>query len=69
MAISIQQMLDEARNAYHRLMTQGGVIEVRDQNGEMVRYSAMNSARLAAYIAELERKLGGMAPSPMKVWF
>lgn len=64
-------MLDNARAAYHQLMTGGQVAEFRDQNGEMVRYSAANRLALAAYIKWLESQLGIAAPSsaPMRVWF
>ncbi len=49
-----QQLLDDARAAYHRLMTGKSVREVRDQNGETVTYTVANAAKLAAYIAQLE---------------
>lgn len=66
-----QEMLDEARKAYHLLLTGGSVAEFRDQNGEMVRYSAANRWALANYIQWLEGQLGlgVLSKGPMRVWF
>lgn len=50
-------LLTEARAAYHKLMTGISLVEVRDQNGETVRFSQINSKSLYAYIQELERQL------------
>lgn len=56
--------------AYHRLMTGQSAVEFRDQNGEMVRYSAVNASRLQGYILELKRQLGiGSTSAPMRAWF
>lgn len=70
MALTKQQMLDDARAAYHRIMTGANVVEFKDQNGESVRYSAANSAKLASYIRQLETELGEKPPMrPTGVWF
>ena len=61
--------LEEARTAYHNLTIRGYVKVVVDQNGERVEYGASNSARLAAYIAELERAIGDRTPGPMQFVF
>lgn len=50
----IQLLLDEARVAYHSLMMGQALVEVRDQNGELVRFKAANRADLYAYIQRLE---------------
>lgn len=65
-----QQMLDEAQSAYHSLMIGQGVAEVRDQNGEVVRYSRSDVNKLANYIAWLKAELGitTTAVGPMRVW-
>ncbi|RWE33897.1 gpW family head-tail joining protein [Mesorhizobium sp.] len=68
--MTIQETLDEAKAAYHELLTGRAVAEFRDQNGETVRYQAANAFRLAAYIQELENKLSTECrPSaPMQFW-
>lgn len=53
----IKALLTEARAAYHKLMTGTALVELRDQNGESVRFSAINRAALYAYIQDLERLL------------
>lgn len=75
MALTTQQALADARQAYHNLLTGQAVAEFRDQNGEVVRYTQMNRAALFDYIGTLERKLAlemGQTPAsvaPMRVWF
>lgn len=75
MTLTTQQALNEARRAYHNLLTGQAVAEFRDQNGEMVRYTQMSRAALADYVNQLERKLAaelGQTPAsvaPMRVWF
>lgn len=54
---TLLQYLTDARAAYHNLMTGTAVVEVRDQNGESVRFSSANRANLYAYIQELDRLL------------
>lgn len=58
-----EELLREAKIAYHALQTGRGVVEVRDSNGESVRYSPANASRLKDYIDELTRELnGGVMP-------
>ena len=57
------ELLVEAKAAYHALQLGQGVVEVRDSNGESVRYTPANASRLKAYIAELTRELNGTAVS------
>ncbi len=64
-----QQLLNEARAAYHRLMIGEQVVEVRDQNGEMIRYSRSDADKLKAYIKELENLLGISVNKPVRFWF
>lgn len=68
--MTLQERLEEAENAYHLLMTGQSVAEFRDQNGEVVRYTAASANRLAAYIQSLKIQLG-QAPgsAPMGAWF
>jgi hypothetical protein len=62
--------LAEAEEAYHTIMTGGGVKVVVDQNGERVEYQQANSQRLSSYIQELKRQLGAGSPAgPLNVWF
>lgn len=56
---SVQERLAEARLAYHLLLTGQQEVEVRDANGESVRFTAANASRLRAYISELEDELTG----------
>lgn len=63
-----QQLLDEARTAFHQLMTGKLASVFVDQNGERVEYSKTNSAQLQAYITELERRVTGAGLGPMRVW-
>lgn len=44
----------EAQTARHALVTGTAVEQFVDQNGETVKYSKMNIAKLEDYIAELE---------------
>ena len=65
-----QQMLTDAQDAYHALMTGAAIAEVRDQNGEVLKYSKTNKTDLLAYIEWLKGQLGmSVAPlGPMRVW-
>lgn len=57
MQLSIQQKLDEAREAYHLLNTGRMARVVVDQNGEKVEFTAANRVGLYNYIKELEAQL------------
>jgi hypothetical protein len=62
-----QDMLEEARQALHDLLTGCKALVVVDQNGERVEYQAAKSGRLAAYVQHLERQVaGGKRPSTVK---
>lgn len=65
MAVDLQTRLDEAEQAYHALMTGSSVAELRDHNGELVRYTPANAVRLAAYIQSLKFQLGLASRSAM----
>lgn len=72
MAVDLQVLLQEAEQAYHRLMIGTSAVEFRDQNGELVRYSPANAARLRAYIDSLRSQLGLIphgSTGPARAWF
>lgn len=58
MAVDLQAKLAEAESAYHDLMVGRSVVELRDQNGELVRYTPASTVRLLAYIQSLKQQLG-----------
>lgn len=63
--LTVQQKLDEARAAYHALMT--GVsarVVVDGGSGERVEFTSINAAKLYAYIRELEAQLPTAVPVP-----
>jgi len=62
---TIRERLNEAEAAYHDLQIGKAVVEVRDSNGESVRYTLANSARLSAYIQDLKRQISGTSSGPM----
>jgi hypothetical protein len=64
----IIERLKEAENALHQLMIGGQPVEVRDQNGEAVKYTPANASRLRAYIAELKQQLGQHCSRPLEIW-
>lgn len=68
-ALTKEQRLAQAEEAYHNLMTGQQVVEVVDQNGERIRFESTNAFRLAAYIQNLRRELGQATTGPLKVWF
>lgn len=69
MALTDQQRLEEAREAYHALATGQAVAEIRDQNGETIRYAKADISHLRQYIAALEQVVAGNKPSgPMRVF-
>lgn len=65
-------LLAEAEAAYHALMSGQAVAELRDHNGELIRYFAPQATRLRGYIMELKAELG-MIPAgslrPGRGWF
>ena len=67
--MTLSERLADAEAKYHALMVGAAFVEVRDANGEMVRYKAANKADLAAYINDLKRQLGvGPTNRPMGVF-
>ena len=58
---STAELLVDAETAQHRLLTGTAVVEVRDQNGEMIKYQLANADKLAAYIGQL-REAGRRRP-------
>lgn len=59
LALTTAEKLVEAQAAYHRLMTSQQPVEIRDSNGESIRYTIANASRLKAYIAELKNEIAG----------
>jgi hypothetical protein len=63
------ELLTSAKDAQHKLLTGRSVRVFVDQNGERVEYNAANRGALAAYIADLERRLSTQTPrGPMRVF-
>lgn len=56
--IATKALLDEARKAYHALVTGTSARVIVDQNGERVEFTAANRSNLYAYIQMLETQLG-----------
>lgn len=67
--MTIEEKLADAETKYHQLITGQMARVVTDQNGESVTFTAATAGRLAAYIAELKRQLGGSASAPMIPYF
>lgn len=66
---TLQEQLDEARQAFHDLNIGKAVRVFVDQNGERVEYTVANRGSLSAYISDLQRQInGGSHPGPMRVW-
>lgn len=61
---TVQERLTAAEDAYHQIMIGRSVVELRDQNGETIRYTPANASRLASYIQELKRQLGQVTTAP-----
>lgn len=66
MALTLQERLIEAEAAYHALLTGSGVAEVRDSNGESIRYTQANASRLRAYILDLKAEIAAEASGKSK---
>lgn len=58
MAVDLQKRLDEAEAAYHSLAIGQGIAELRDQNGETIRYTQASRHALWSYILRLRAELG-----------
>lgn len=68
---TLTELLADAEQAYHSLITGTAVVKVRDQNGEEVTYNQTSLARLLAYIQTLKDQItpDWRANRPMKVYF
>lgn len=58
--MSTQTQLNEAREAYHKLLTGQSVVRIQ-RDGKTLEYKSVDKAALAAYIADLETRLGSGA--------
>lgn len=70
----LQVRLADAETALHNVLIGKGVTEVRDFNGESVRYSRVDTALLRAYIKELQDQIAvllgnSVAGGPMRIFF
>lgn len=70
--MTLAERLVEAESAYHDLLTGKSVVELRDSNGELVRYSAANRSALQNYIASLQAQIAASGlpvyNGPMRVF-
>ena len=73
MAMYTLAQLEEARNAYHRIITGQSVTVVIDQNGERIEFQKANVSALAELIRKMELDInaGSNASSlrPLRVFF
>ncbi len=72
MAVDLQTRLNEAEQAYHSLMIGASVAEIRDHNGEVMRFTPPNAPKLLAYITSMKMQLGLISPgalAPGRGWF
>lgn len=67
--MTLAEKLADAELKYHQLLTGQAARVVVDQTGERIEFTAANAGRLAAYIADLKRQLGGTASAPMTPYF
>ncbi len=58
MPLTLEQRLEQAREAYHALVTGKQARVIVDRNGERVEFTAANRQDLKDYISELEGLLG-----------
>ena len=62
----LQTRLEEARSAYHSLVTGTAARVVVDQNGERVEFTTTTRGALATYISSLESQLA-VTPAALRV--
>lgn len=55
--MTLAEKLVEAEAAYHDLLTGKSIVELRDSNGETVRYTAANRSSLQSYISSLKAQI------------
>lgn len=60
--MTTQEKLDEARSAYHSLMTGTATVSIT-KNNRQVQFNQANKVDLKSYISELEIELNGIAKS------
>ncbi len=70
----LQARLADAETALHNVLIGKGVTEVRDFNGEMVRYTRVDTSLLRAYIKELQDQIAVLlgnatVTGPMRIFF
>ena len=70
---ALKALLAQARAAYHKLMTGRAAVEITDQNGEKVRFTAAKKQDLYNYILQLEAAIcpgsAARANRPMRFVF
>lgn len=70
MALTTQEKLDAAEDAYHALVTGTSPRVVVDMNGERVEFTPATAGRLQSYIERLKAQLSGTTTSgPLSVYF
>lgn len=64
-----EELLIDAEAAYHALLTGQAVVEVRAENGDMMKYNQANRSALSAYITSLKNLITPVAGSsgPMRI--
>jgi hypothetical protein len=62
---TLAERLAEAEAAYHDLVIGKAVVEVRDANGQTLRYTQANRAAMAAYIQDLKRQIDSTGHGPL----
>lgn len=70
----LQTRLNEAETALHNVLVGKGIAEVRDFNGESIRYNKVETSALRAYIKGLQEQIAtmlGTVPTsgPMRPFF
>lgn len=67
--MTLSEKIVEAEAALHALVTGTSVVELVDQNGERIRYTAASRSALQAYIDDLKRQNGtGGGGRAARVW-
>ena len=69
-----QARLTEAETALHNALIGKGIAEVRDFNGESIRYNRVDNSALRAYIKELQDNIAALlgnkiTSGPMRPFF
>ncbi len=65
----LKQRLAEAEEAQHQLAMGRSVVELKDSNGETVKYNQASMRQLGMYIQTLRAQIGCGGSRPMEVWF